>query len=76
MAAPADLAQVQRESVPVAFPINVVARLTGIDAKTLKVALDDDTLPHTLIGKRRYIPRTAVLRLAGLADLTEVIAAH
>lgn len=75
MAAPADLAQVQRQATPAAFPVKVVARLTGLDERTIRAAVTAGELPSTLIGKRRYVPRPAVLRLAGAADLTEVVAA-
>jgi len=40
-----------------------------MDVRIINAALDNGELPYRRLGARRYIPRVAILQLAGVSDL-------
>lgn len=47
-----------------------VASVTGRDRKTIGQMMDEGLLPGVRIGTRRFVPRTALVQLLGLEEIT------
>lgn len=67
---PATLDDLRRSDVPAVLTATAVARILGIGVRRVNDALNDGEIPFTRLGARRYIPRSAVLHLAGVTDLS------
>ncbi len=67
--APSTVDELRRSSVPAVLTATAAARVLGMDVRIINAALDNGELPYRRLGARRYIPRVAILQLAGVSDL-------
>jgi len=42
------------------------AKLVGVDYRTIKLGMENGTIPSVQLGPRRMIPRAALLRVFGV----------
>lgn len=49
-----------------ALTMKDAAKLVGVDYRTIKLGIENGTIPSVQLGPRRMIPRAALLRVFGV----------
>ena len=49
-----------------ALTMKDAAKLVGVDYRTIKLGMENGTIPSVELGPRRMIPRAALLRVFGV----------
>ena len=49
-----------------ALTMKDAAKLVGVDYRTIKLGMENGTIPSVQLGLRRMIPRAALLRVFGV----------
>jgi excisionase family DNA binding protein len=55
-----------RSSDCLALTMKDAAQLVGVDYRTIKLGMENGTIPSVELGPRRMIPRAALLRVFGV----------
>jgi excisionase family DNA binding protein len=55
-----------RSSDCLALTMKDAAKLVGVDYRTIKLGIENGTIPSDQLGPRRMIPRAALLRVFGV----------
>ena len=55
-----------RSSDCLALTMKDAAKLVGVDYRTIKLGMENGTIPSVQLGPRRMIPRAALLRVFGV----------
>jgi excisionase family DNA binding protein len=55
-----------RSSDCLALTMKDAAKLVGVDYRTIKLGIENGTIPSVQLGPRRMIPRAALLRVFGV----------
>ena len=55
-----------RSSECLALTMKDAAKLVGVDYRTIKLGMENGTIPSVQLGPRRMIPRAALLRVFGV----------
>ena len=55
-----------RSSDCLALTMKDAAKLVGVDYRTIKLGMENGTIPSVELGPRRMIPRAALLRVFGV----------
>jgi len=55
-----------RSSNCLALTMKDAAKLVGVDYRTIKLGMENGTIPSVQLGPRRMIPRAALLRVFGV----------
>lgn len=55
-----------RSSDCLALTMKDAAKLVGVDYRTIKLGMENGTIPSVGLGPRRMIPRAALLRVFGV----------
>lgn len=55
-----------RPSDCLALTMKDAAKLVGVDYRTIKLGMENGTIPSVQLGPRRMIPRAALLRVFGV----------
>ena len=55
-----------RSSECLALTMKDAAKLVGVDYRTIKLGMENGTIPSVELGPRRMIPRAALLRVFGV----------
>lgn len=53
-------------STSLALTMKDAAKLVGVDYRTIKLGIDNGTIPTVQLGPRRMIPRVPLLRAFGV----------
>lgn len=53
-------------STPPALTMKDAAKLVGVDYRTIKLGIENGTIPTVQLGPRRMIPRVSLLRAFGV----------
>lgn len=53
-------------STSLALTMKDAAKLVGVDYRTIKLGIDNGTIPTVQLGPRRMIPRVPLLRTFGV----------
>ena len=56
----------KRSSDCLALTMKDAAKLVGVDYRTIKLGMENGTIPSVQLGPRRMIPRAALLRVFGV----------
>ena len=55
-------------STSLALTMKDAAKLVGVDYRTIKLGIENGTIPTVQLGPRRMIPRVPLLRVFGIND--------
>jgi excisionase family DNA binding protein len=55
-----------RSSDCLALTMKDAAKLVGVDYRTIRLGIENGTIPSVQLGPRRMIPRAALLRVFGV----------
>jgi excisionase family DNA binding protein len=54
-------------STSLALTMKDAAKLVGVDYRTIKLGIENGTIPTVQLGPRRMIPRVPLLRVFGIS---------